>query len=69
MGKPVMEQYNRAKYKCPLHKEKTASFTVYKETNSWYCFGCAKGGSIIDLVMVMENCDAGEAIKKLSALV
>src|SRR5215212_10030698 len=38
--------------KCPLpgHDEKTPSFTVYPETNSWYCFGaCRHGGDVVDL--------------------
>lgn len=66
LGEPVMASHNRAKYLCPLHNEKKPSFNWYKDTNSWYCFGCAKGGSVIDLVMAMDGCDATEAIKKLS---
>lgn len=36
---------------CPLpdHEDRTPSFTVYPETNSWYCFGCCRGGDVIDL--------------------
>ena len=66
MDSPSYEQYGKVKYICPLHQEKTASFTWYKDTNSWYCFGCKRGGSVIDLVMKQENCDAKEAIEKLS---
>jgi hypothetical protein len=33
---------------CPFHKEDTASFTIYPATNTWYCFGCNVGGSVID---------------------
>ena len=32
---------------CPLHQEKTASFYVYPESRSFYCFGCQTGGDVI----------------------
>lgn len=35
--------------KCPLHNEDTASFKYYEETNSCSCFGCRRGGDIINL--------------------
>ncbi len=35
--------------KCPLHNEDTASFKYYEATNSCYCFGCRRGGDIINL--------------------
>lgn len=47
--------------RCPLpgHEDRTPSFTVYPETDSWYCFGaCQKGGDVIDLaaaVWSIEN--------------
>lgn len=34
---------------CPLHDEITASFKYFKDTESFYCFGCEKGGSIVEL--------------------
>lgn len=36
---------------CPLHSEDTPSFRFYEETNSFYCFGCQKGGDVIQLHM------------------
>jgi hypothetical protein len=50
---------------CPLHNEKTPSFTIYTNTNSWHCFGCGVGGSVIDFVMAYFELDALEAAKKL----
>ena len=36
---------------CPLHQEKTPSFVLFINTNSWYCFGCHEGGDGICLVI------------------
>ena len=52
---------------CPLHNERTPSFTVYPDTNSWNCFGCGVGGSAIDFIMTYYGLDALEAAKKLDA--
>lgn len=37
--------------RCPLpdHEDKTPSFTVYPETNSWFCYGCLRGGDVVEL--------------------
>ncbi len=34
---------------CPLHDEDTPSFRYYEDTHSFYCFGCQKGGTVINL--------------------
>lgn len=52
-------------YLSPLRKERTPSFKVDYMQNLWYDFGLGMGGSIIDLVMHMERCDAGEAMRRL----
>ena len=50
---------------CPLHNEKSPSFTIYPNTNSWHCFGCGAGGSGIDFVMAYCGLDSLEAAKKI----
>lgn len=54
--------------KCPLHIEKTASFKIYKNTNSWYCFWCKKWGNAVDFISEMEDISKREAFKKLIIL-
>ena len=50
---------------CPIHNEKTPSFTLYPASQSWHCFGCGVGGSVIDFVMAYCGLDAVSAAKKL----
>ena len=51
---------------CPFHNEKTPSFTVYPNTQSYYCFGCAIGGDVITFIRQIENLDYMEAVKLLA---
>lgn len=51
---------------CPFHGEKTPSFTVYTETESFYCFGCGAGGDVISFIMRIENLDYTDAVKFLA---
>lgn len=51
---------------CPFHNEKTPSFCIYPENNSFYCFGCNKGGDVIAFIMEVENLDFAEAVKFLA---
>ena len=51
---------------CPFHGEKTPSFTVYPENNSFYCFGCGAGGDVITFVKRIENLDYRDAVKFLA---
>ena len=48
---------------CPFHLEKSASFTIYKKTNRFYCFGCNAGTDAIDFVKKQRNCEFLEAVK------
>lgn len=52
---------------CPFHSEKTPSFVVYPETQSFYCFGCGAGGDVISFVKKINNVDYVEAVKTLAA--
>lgn len=51
---------------CPFHSEKTPSFNIYPGNNSYYCFGCGKGGGVINFVMDIERLDFLEAVKWLA---
>ena len=51
---------------CPFHSEKTTSFVVYPETQSFYCFGCGAGGDVITFVRKINNLDYVEAVKMLA---
>lgn len=55
----------RAYFPCPLHNEKKPSFVWYKDSNSFYCFGCNSGGTVIDLYMKLYEVSVSEAIKGL----
>ena len=51
---------------CPFHSEKSPSFTVYPESQSFYCFGCGAGGDVINFIRRIENLDYMEAIRFLA---
>ena len=51
---------------CPFHNEKTPSFTVYNDTQSFYCFGCGAGGDAIGFIKKIENLDYIDAVKLLA---
>lgn len=50
---------------CPFHSEKTPSFVVFEETDSFYCFGCGAGGDVITFIEKIENLEYIEAVKFL----
>lgn len=51
---------------CPFHNEKTPSFTVYENTQSFYCFGCGAGGDSVSFMRKIENLDYIDAVKVLA---
>ena len=50
---------------CPFHNEKTPSFTVYPDSQSYFCFGCGAGGEVINFIRRAENLDFYEAVRFL----
>ena len=51
---------------CPFHNEKTPSFSVSPEKQIYYCFGCGKGGGVINFMMEIEQLSYPEAIERLA---
>ena len=51
---------------CPFHDEAEGSFTVYADTEKFYCFGCGAGGDVLDFVGRMEGLTLPEAIRRLA---
>lgn len=51
---------------CPFHNEKTPSFSVDTESQLYYCFGCHKGGTVIQFVMDMERMEFMDAVRYLA---
>ncbi|MGN0651071.1 MAG: DNA primase [Oscillospiraceae bacterium] len=52
--------------RCPFHSERTASFHVYPDTQSFFCFGCHAGGDAITFIRMIENLDYLEAVRFLA---
>ena len=54
---------------CPFHGEKTASFSVAPDKGIYYCFGCHKGGGVINFMMELEGLSYPDAVRNLAARV
>ena len=54
---------------CPFHQEKTPSFHVNPQRQTFHCFGCGVGGSVFRFVMEYEHTDFPSAVRKLAARV
>src|ERR1700758_5187231 len=54
---------------CPFHQEKTPSFHVSPQRQTFHCFGCGAGGSGFRFVMNYEHIDFPSAVRKLGARV
>ena len=50
---------------CPFHDEEEGSFTVYGDSQRFYCFGCGAGGDVLDFVRRVEDLSLPEAIARL----
>ncbi len=52
---------------CPFHEEAEGSFTVYADSQRWYCFGCGEGGDVLDFIRRTEGLSLPEAIRRLDS--
>ncbi|NLV85850.1 MAG: DNA primase [Clostridiales bacterium] len=51
---------------CPFHSEKTPSFSVSQDKQIYHCFGCGKGGGVINFIMEIENLSYPDAVRHLA---
>ena len=63
--KVMRETSERITSFCPFHDEKQGSFTIYKRSNSFYCFSCQTGGDSIAFISKLYNCDFITAVKRM----
>ncbi len=66
---PLKKSGRHYKACCPFHSEKTPSFIVNSETQSWRCFGaCSEGGDIFNFAMKLHGWDFRQALEELGRL-
>ncbi len=65
---PELKKAGRTwKARCPFHSERTPSFAVDPERQTWHCFGsCSTGGDVIEFVRKIENLDFREVLQRLA---
>jgi DNA primase len=64
---PLKRAGTNFKALCPFHQEKTPSFTVSPQRQTFHCFGCGVGGSVFRFVMDYEHIDFPSSVRKLAA--
>ncbi|MBZ0135118.1 MAG: DNA primase [Planctomycetes bacterium] len=63
---PLQKRGSQYWANCPFHDEKTPSFTVSPQRQTYKCFGCGEFGNVLDFVMKFEKLDFREALEKLA---
>lgn len=63
---PVKKAGRNLKALCPFHGEKTPSFVISPDRQTFHCFGCGKGGSVFDFIMLYDHVDFAEALETLA---
>lgn len=63
--RPAKDRSYYGLYHSPLREDRTPSMKVDYDKNLWIDYGAGEGGTLIDLMMRMERCDAGEAMRRL----
>lgn len=64
---PLKKAGSNYKGLCPFHGEKTPSFSVSQERQTFHCFGCGKGGDVFSFLMELEGLSFPEALEQLAA--
>ena len=54
------------KVRCPFHQDDQPSLHVYPQTDSWWCYGCNRGGDVFDWIQLRDEVGFGEALSKLA---
>ena len=64
---PLKKAGRNYKGLCPFHAEKTPSFVVFPDTQTWHCFGaCGTGGDVFRFLMLREGLEFSEALRELA---